>query len=175
MSSFTPINRRPAGTPAPSLTPAETGLLTPPPTPPPFDVGSALVHFEFLTPPPSPPAAIPPHPPPTPVTPARASAPARARQSATPRPRWRTCDKCGNAFSYKNFADHKKVHLMLGDKGGLAHPCKQCKKHPERSHKACSFKSIKVDRWGVWAERHPFLLEKENIPPKEEDSTSDSS
>ncbi|RBR23233.1 uncharacterized protein FIESC28_03975 [Fusarium coffeatum] len=197
MSSFTPINRQ-AGTQAPSLTPAETGLLTPPPTPPPVNVGAALFHFGMLTPPPSPPAAMPPPPPPTPVTPARApaQAPAPARPSAAPKPpRLRKCDDCGDTFSYKNIADHRKVHKMLGDEGGLARPCKQCKNHPERcyvaihpeklntyacacclgAHKACSFKSIKFERPNEWADRHPFLLEKENIPPEEEDSTSNSS
>ncbi|KAJ4139821.1 hypothetical protein NW768_001166 [Fusarium equiseti] len=200
MSSFTPINN-PASAPAFPTALVQDGLLTPPPTPPPVAVAPALLQFGLLTPPPSPPPAtpaMPPPPPPTPATsaPAPAPAPAPVRTSASSRTcKWRKCPDCHESFSYKNIADHKKVHRMLRGEGGLARPCNQCKKHPERcyvaihpeqlntyscacclsSHKACSFKSIKVERWNEWAERHPFLLEKENIPPEEEGSTSGSS
>ncbi|KAI1069384.1 hypothetical protein LB507_008756 [Fusarium sp. FIESC RH6] len=183
MSSFTPINSGSAI--------IRHGLPTPPPTPPP----TALPFH-----PPPGPGPGPPTPPPTPVTPARGRtrerAPAPAPPSATPGRRTRVlCKECNRCFGYKNIADHRKLHKMLGDEGGRARPCKQCKEHRKQcyvaihpktvntyacagclhGHKACSFKSIKFERPKEWADRHPNLLGKENIPPKEADSPSNSS
>ncbi|KAL6918150.1 hypothetical protein FSHL1_009581 [Fusarium sambucinum] len=89
----------------------------------------------------------------------------------------RRCEDCNNTFSYKNFADHRKVHQLEGVEGVRAWPCEQCKKHPEgcrvainpiklgtyccscclKGHKKCDYTGLKKDRQGQ-VDEHPMIF-----------------